>query len=80
MLVMIPPKESVLDFLGVVKGRTAIRVPNEHRHLKNKPYWSNHFWSQGYYVDTVGLDVEMIAKYVKYQEARERRAEQFGLF
>ena len=79
-LVMIPPKVSVSDFVGVVKGRTAIRILNKHRHLKNKPYWGNHFWAQGYCVDTVGLDAEMIAKYVKYQEARERRAEQLGLF
>ena len=41
-----------------------------------KPYWGNHFWSKGYCVDTVGLDPEMIRKYVKYQEAKEHREEQ----
>jgi len=44
--------------------------------LREKPYWGNHFWSKGYCVDTVGLDSEMIRKYVKYQEAKERREEQ----
>jgi putative transposase len=76
VLVMIPPKRSVSDYVGIVKGRTAIRILNKFRHLKEKPYWGNHFWTRGYCVDTVGLDSEMIRKYVKYQEAKERREEE----
>ncbi len=38
----------------------------EFKRLKNKPYWGNKFWARGYCVDTVGLDSEMIRKYVKY--------------
>jgi len=75
LLVMIPPKVSVSGFVGKVKGRTAIRVFNKFRTLKDKPYWGNHFWARGYCVDTVGLDSEMVRKYVKYQEARERASE-----
>ena len=75
LLVMIPPKVSVSNFVGTVKGRTAIRVFNKFRDLKQKPYWGNHFWVEGYCVDTVGLDADMIRKYVKYQEAKERRTE-----
>ena len=75
MLVMLPPKVSVSDYVGTVKGRTAIRILNKHRKLKEKPYWGNHFWSRGYCVDTVGLDSEMIKKYIKYQETKERREE-----
>ncbi len=67
LLVMVVPKISISDFVGIVKGRTAIRVFNKFRHLKQKPYWGNHFWSRGYCVDTVGLDTEKIRKYVKYQ-------------
>ena len=67
VVVMVPPKLSISDFLGTVKGRTAIRVFNKFRHLKKKPYWGNHFWTKGYCVDTIGLDSEMIRKYVKYQ-------------
>jgi len=80
LLVMVPPKVSISSFVGIVKGRTAIRVFNKFRHLRNKPYWGNHFWSGGYCVDTVGLDSEMIRKYVKYQEDQERKREQFQLF
>jgi len=80
MLVMIPPKVSVSDFMGIVKGKTAINILNKFRHLRRKPYWGNHFWSRGYCVDTVGLDAEMIRRYVKYQEQQERRAEQLQLF
>jgi putative transposase len=80
LLVMVPPKVSISDYVGTIKGRTAIRVLNKFKDLKKKPYWGNHFWAKGYRVDTVGLDVEMIRKYVKYQEALERRAEQQSLF
>ncbi|MCK6467487.1 MAG: IS200/IS605 family transposase [Candidatus Brocadia sinica] len=75
LLVMVVPKISISDFVGMVKGRTAIRVFNKFRHLKQKPYWGNHFWSRGYCVDTVGLDTEKIRKYVKYQEQKERQEE-----
>jgi len=76
LVVMIAPKVSVSEYVGTVKGRTAIRVLNKFRRLKEKPYWGNHFWSRGYCVDTVGLDSEMIRKYVKYQEAKERKEEE----
>ena len=75
LLVMVPPKVSISDFMGTVKGRSAIRVLNKFRELKRKPYWGNHFWARGYCVDTVGLDAEKIRKYVKYQEDHERRYE-----
>ena len=80
LLVMIPPKVSVSNFVGTVKGRTAIRVLNKFRNLRKSPYWGNHFWAKGYCADTVGLDSEMIRKYVKYQEKKERVAEQLDLF
>ncbi len=76
VLVMIPPKLAVSKYVGTVKGRTAIRVFNRFRHLKHKPYWGNHFWTKGFCADTVGLDSEKIRKYVKYQEQKERLAEQ----
>ena len=79
LLVMVPPKISISDFVGIVKGRTAIRVFNKFKELKNRPYWGNHFWARGYCVDTVGLDEEKIRAYVKYQEKREREAEQKDL-
>jgi len=75
LLVMVPPKVSVSGFVGTIKGRTAIRVLNRFRKLKEKPYWGNHLWARGYCVDTVGLDAEMIQKYVKYQEAKKKEAE-----
>lgn len=80
LLVMVPPKISISDYIGKIKGRTAIRILNKYKKLKKKPYWGNHFWSRGYCVDTVGLDSDMIRQYVKYQESQERRAEQLGLF
>ena len=75
LLVLVPPKVSVSKLMGVLKGRTAIRVFKQFPKLKQRPYWGNHFWASGYCVDTVGLDAEMIQKYVKYQERRDRQAE-----
>ena len=80
LLAMVPPKISISDYVGIVKGRTAIRVLNRFKKLKSKPYWGNQFWARGYCVDTVGLNSDMIRKYVKYQEKREKRAEQKDLF
>ena len=75
LLTLVPPKVSISDYVGTVKGRTAIRILNKYKNLKKKPYWGNHFWSRGYCVDTVGLDSEMIRKYIKYQEVKERKEE-----
>ena len=74
LLLMIPPKVSVSGLVGTIKGKTAIRVLNKFRKLKEKPYWGNHLWARGYCVDTVGLDSE-IQKYVKHHEKQEKTAE-----
>ena len=76
LLVMIPPKISISTYVGRLKGRTAIRVLNKFKKLKQNRYWGNHFWAKGYCVDTVGVDSDMIRKYVKYQEKQEKRVEQ----
>jgi len=76
LLAMIPPKVSISDMLGILKGRTAIRVFKKFPDLKKRPYWGNHFWAEGYCVDTVGMDAEMIRRYVKYQEKQEKSFEQ----
>ena len=78
LLVMVPPKISISNFMGTVKGRTAIRIFNKFRQLKRKPYWGNHFWAKGYCVDTVGLDETKVRAYVQYQEKQECFREQRG--
>jgi putative transposase len=80
LIVMIPPKLSVSNYMGIVKGRTAIRVFKKFSTLKTKPYWGNHFWAPGYCVDTVGLNEEKIRRYVQYQERKEKHEEQGELF
>ena len=79
MVVMVPPKLAISDFLGRVKGQTAMKLFRRYRQLRKKPYWGNHFWAKGYCVDTLGLDPEMIQRYVKYQEKQESLAEQLNL-
>ena len=75
MVAWILPKHSISYVMGVLKGRTSIRVFKKFPWMKQKPYWGNHFWAEGYCVDTVGLDEEKIRLYVKWQESKERRAE-----
>ena len=56
LLVKVPPKVSISKLMGVVKGRTALRLFTRYPYLRKKPYWGNHFWAKGYCVDTVGVD------------------------
>ena len=75
LVVSIPPKLSISVVMGILKGKTAIKLFKSFPALKKKPYWGNHFWSRGYCVSTVGLDEEKIRWYVKYQEKNERLEE-----
>jgi putative transposase len=76
MVVSIPPKYAVSDYMGYLKGKLALRLFQQYESL-GKRYWGRHLWARGYCVSTVGLDEEKIRKYVKYQEQQERRQEEF---
>lgn len=79
LIVSIPPKYSVAEVLGFIKGKSAIKIFDRHLELK-KRYWGRHFWAKGYCVSTVGLDEEKILKYVKWQLAKDKRMEQQQLW
>ncbi len=74
-VVTIPPKVSVSELMGTLKGKLAIKLFKSYPKLKEKPYWGNHFWSRGYFVTTVGVDEDMIRRYVKYQEGEDKKEE-----
>jgi putative transposase len=67
MLVSIPPKISVSSFMGYLKGKSALMIFDKHANLKYK-YGNRHFWAEGYYVSTVGLNEATIKKYIEEQE------------
>ncbi len=75
LILKVPPKHSVSKVMGILKGKSGIRIFNKNKGLKVKTYWGNHFWAKGYCVDTVGLNEEMIRQYVKFQEEKEKREE-----
>ena len=75
IVVFLEPKISISEFMGIIKGKLAIKIFKSFAGLKKKPYWGNHFWSRGYCSSTVGLNEEQVRKYVKYQEEQERREE-----
>ena len=64
ILVKIPPKMSISNFMGYLKGKSAMMIFARHGNLKYK-FGNNNFWSTGYYVSTVGLNEATIAKYYK---------------
>ena len=66
MLVEIPPKLSVSQFVGYLKGKSSLMIFDRHANLKYK-YGNRHFWCRGYYVDTVGRNKTAIAEYIKQQ-------------
>ena len=67
MLVAIPPRISVSSFMGYLKGKSALMMFERHANLKYK-FGNRHFWAEGYYVSTVGLNEETIRKYIREQE------------
>ena len=67
MLVSVPPHLSIAQFMGYLKGKSALMMFEHHANLKYK-FGNRHFWAEGYYVSTVGLNEEMIRKYIKEQE------------
>ena len=69
MLVSIPPKYSVSQFMGYLKGKSSLMIFDKHANLKKVR--NRHFWAEGYYVSTVGLNEATIAKYIREQEAHD---------
>ena len=66
MLVRIPPKYSVSQIVGYLKGKSSLMIFDRHANLKYK-YGNRHFWCRGYYVDTVGKNAKKIEEYIKSQ-------------
>ena len=70
LLVEIPPKMSVSQFMGYLKGKSAMMIFNRHANLKYK-FGNRNFWATGYYVSTVGLNDQTVAKYIREQEGHD---------
>jgi putative transposase len=66
MLVRIPPKYSVSEIMGYLKGKSSLIIFDRHANLKYK-YGNRHFWCRGYYVDTVGKNAKKIQEYIQKQ-------------
>ena len=66
MLVSIPPKYSVSEVVGYLKGKSSLMIFEKHANLKYK-YGNRHFWCRGYYVDTVGKNTAAIKAYIQNQ-------------
>jgi putative transposase len=79
MMIRIPPKHSVSQVVGYIKGKSAIRVARDFmgRHQSFKGY---HFWARGYFVSTVGIDEGVIRDYIRNQEQNDKKSDQGRLF
>jgi putative transposase len=71
----IPPKLSISNFMGFLKGKLAIKPFKSYPGLRKKPYWGNKFWARGYFIKTVGMNEDLIRRYVAYQEEKEKEEE-----
>lgn len=78
LLMSIPPKYSVSSVMGYLKGKSALMIFERHANLKYK-YGNRHFWSEGYYVSTVGLNEETIRKYIAEQEQRDQAVDRLSV-
>lgn len=78
MLVSIPPKLSVAQFMGYLKGKSSLMIFDRHANLKYK-YGNRQFWCKGYYVDTVGRNKTAIEKYIQNQIEEDQIAEQISM-
>ena len=78
MLVRIPPKYSVSEIMGYLKGKSSLMIFEKHANLKYK-YGNRHFWCRGYYVDTVGKNTKKIQEYIANQLKEDWEADQMTL-
>ena len=78
MLVSIPPKLSVAQFMGYLKGKSSLMIFDRHANMKYK-YGNRQFWCKGYYVDTVGRNKKVIEEYIKNQIQEDIAYEQMSL-
>ena len=78
MLVSIPPKYSVSQFMGYLKGKSSLMIFDRHANLKYK-YGNRQFWCKGYYVDTVGRNKKAIAEYIRNQLTEDKMCDQMTI-
>ena len=78
MLISIPPKYSVSEVMGYLKGKSSLIIFDRHANLKYK-YGSRHFWCRGYFVDTVGKNAKRIEQYIKNQLQEDMVADQISI-
>jgi len=72
LIISIPPKYSISEVMGFLKGKLALKLFQEQKELTQQ-CWGRHIWARGYCVSTVGLDEEQIRKYVKWRQEHEQR-------
>jgi putative transposase len=77
VLMSIPPKYSVSQVVGFVKGKSAIHIARVYLGQKRN-YNGMHFWARGYYVSTVGTDEEIIRAYIRNQEEEDRKLDELS--
>ena len=79
MLISIPPKYSVAQVIGFIKGKSAIHIARNYLgHKRN--FTGQQFWARGYHVSTVGRDEDTVREYIRSQEQEDRRLDQLSLF
>ena len=78
MCISIPPKYSVSNVVGYIKGKSAISIARRFMG-RSRNFGGESFWARGYFVSTVGLDEEMVKAYIRHQEKEDEHYDQLKL-
>ncbi len=79
ILISIPPKHSVAQTVGFIKGKSAIHIARNYLGRRSN-FTGQHFWARGYWVSTVGKDEQTVREYIQNQEREDRRLDQLNIF
>ncbi len=79
MMISIPPKYSVAQTIGYIKGKSAIHIARAYMGRRQN-FTGQNFWARGYYVSTAGRDEEIIRQYIQKQQEEDNRVDQLKLF
>ena len=78
IMISIPPKHSVAQVIGYIKGKSAIHIARTYTG-RRRNFVGQHFWARGYFVSTVGRDEAAVREYIRVQELEDQRQERLRL-
>ena len=73
LVIKVPPKLSISKLMGCLKRMLALKLFNKYPHLRKNKAWGGYLWQPGYFVDSMGINEEIIRRYVRHQDEMKRQ-------